>query len=61
MTINSRWETTFADALTRPGRPSYILLIIDLFASETYERAKTSIWDGKERVYSQAGDAVQSV
>jgi hypothetical protein len=46
MSLNPNWERTFAVAVSKPELPGPSLLILELFSSETEERAKNFIWNG---------------
>lgn len=46
MARNPNWERTFAVAISRPELPGPSLLILELFSSETEEKAKEAIWTG---------------
>ncbi|ORY58009.1 hypothetical protein BCR35DRAFT_335247 [Leucosporidium creatinivorum] len=46
MTINASWEATFRYALSRPSTlQGHLLVLLDLFGSEEYNRAKGAVWN----------------
>lgn len=43
LAINIKWETTFRYALSRPSMDGHLLVLLDLFGSESYDRAKGAV------------------